>query len=571
MVASLLGGLGVFLLGMVLLTDGLKAVAGEALRRILTRYVATPLSGVGWGALVTALVQSSTATTLTTVGFVSAGLLTFTQAIGVIFGANLGTTSTGWIVSQLGFKVSLGSISPPLVLAGVAVRLLFKGRTAHAGTALAGFALLFMGIDLLQDGMGTLAARLSPSDLPGGMAGASAWGARLLLVASGFMMTLIMQSSSASMTTTLAAVASGAIGLEQAAALAIGQNIGTTPTTVAAAIGAPTAAKRTAAAHVLFNSLTALIAVVILPSLLRTCVWLGALVGADDAPTVLALFHTIFNVLGVLLLLPVVGPFARVIERVFPERGPRSTRYLAPSVAHLGPVALEAARRALVNVLGDISALFLSAVGRAAGRRPPATAMHDADAGLRSIARFIHGLGQSAQGAGERTREQALLHATDHLDRSLAALRRLHDAVGDARVFRTDSVVASACAPVAGVAERLATLAAESDAPGSAEYPIAVVGDAARVSHDTAELRREQRAEALRRAAEGQLDPDLAMRRVDALLWLDGVAYHLWRASHYLRPEPSDAKADADPPAADADEAPEARDSLLPPEHTPEA
>ena len=141
MTVQILGGIGIFLFGMVLMTDGLKALAGDALRRILTRRVASARAGVVWGAGLTALVQSSTATTLATVGFVSAGMLTFTQAIGVVFGANLGTTSTGWIVSQLGFKVSLGELAPPLVLLGAALRLLFKGRAAHAGTAVAGFAL----------------------------------------------------------------------------------------------------------------------------------------------------------------------------------------------------------------------------------------------------------------------------------------------------------------------------------------------------------------------------------------------------------------------------------------------
>src|SRR5690606_14694255 len=193
----------------------------EALRSILTRFVSGPVSGVGWGALVTALVQSSTATTLTTVGFVSAGLLTFTQAVGVIFGANLGTTSTGWIVSQLGFKISLGAISPPLVLLGVAMRLLGRGRLAHAGMAVAGFGLLFIGIDMLQDGMGGLSSRVSPADMPGTVE--SGLVARLILVVAGCIMTIIVQSSSAAMATTLAAVASGAIGLEQAAALIVGQ------------------------------------------------------------------------------------------------------------------------------------------------------------------------------------------------------------------------------------------------------------------------------------------------------------------------------------------------------------
>ena len=542
MLASLLGGLGVFLLGMVLLTDGLKALAGEALRRILTRYVATPRSGLAWGALVTTLVQSSTATTLATVGFVSAGLLTFTQAIGVIFGANLGTTSTGWIVSQLGFKVSLGAVSPPLILAGVAMRLLFKGRWSHAGTALAGFALLFMGIDLLQGGMGDLAARLSPGDIPGSHG--SSWGPRLALVGVGFLMTLVMQSSSASMAATLAAVASGAIGIEQAAALAIGQNIGTTPTAVAAAIGAPTAAKRTAAAHVLFNTITAVVALVLLHPLVRVCLWAAGLVGADDAPTVLALFHTAFNALGVLLLMPVLGPFARLIERVFPERGLRSTRYLAPSVAQIGPVAVEAARRALISILADVGALVFALV-RPHGRPPSAAALDEAVAGLQAVARFIHRLGQAAQGAGEQARAQALLHATEHLDRAVETLRSRPAGLPGHPARPADPVIASACTPLADLAGRVASLAEPTEAAAAPDLPVALTEDAHRISVETAGLRRQHRRDALGQAASGLLDPDLAMRRIDTILWLDGIAYHLWRAAHHLR-------ADPDKPAAEA-------------------
>jgi phosphate:Na+ symporter len=538
MIVSLIGGLGVFLLGMVLLTDGLKAVAGEALRRILTRFVATPLSGVGWGALVTAMVQSSTATTLMTVGFVSAGLLTFTQAIGVILGANLGTTSTGWIVSQLGFKVSLGAIAPPLVLVGVAMRLIFKGKAAHAGTALAGFALLFMGIDLLQAGMSSLASRLSPGDLPGG--DGLDWTPRLVLVGFGFVMTVIMQSSSASMTATLAAVASGAISLDQAAALAIGQNIGTTPTAVAAAIGAPTAAKRTAAAHVLFNVLTASVVVIFLPWVIDASRWGAGLVGSSDNPTILALFHTAFNLVGVMIVLPCVRPFARAIEWLFPDRGPRATRFLAPSVSLVGPIGLEAARRALVEVLAEVCAAVQAALtrGRVDAANIPGTS-------LREVVQFVHRLGRAELAATDRTREQSLLHACDHLERATELLERRP------QLDQLDSVVARAAAAGRELAAIGAGMRAdEGSGPSQAHDPVAVLSERAETtSRDMAELRRVERRDALSATAMGQLHPDTAMARIDALLWLDGMMYHLWRSAHHLRwdpkPESSEATAEA--------------------------
>ena len=422
MIVQILGGIGIFLFGMVLMTDGLKALAGDALRRVLTRHVASARSGVAWGAALTALVQSSTATTLATVGFVSAGLLTFTQAIGVVFGANLGTTSTGWIVSQLGFKVSLGDLAPPLVLVGAALRLLFKGRAAHAGTAVAGFALLFLGIDFLQDGMAAFSAALDTDKLPGA-GGNGSLGSRLLLVVVGCVVTVITQSSSATMTATLAAVASGAIGLEQAAAIVIGQNIGTTPTAVAAAFGAPTAAKRTALVHVLFNVFTAGVALLIFPWLLAGCEWTAARFGTHDAPTVLALFHTFFNGLGVAVLLPLAPRLARLIERVIPERGTSATRHLGLAVARMGPIATEAARRAMIEVLVEVGKSAADTVRGEAWHGRRRAALDEASLARAEVVRFVHEVGRNEQGKAEGAMQQAVLHAADHMERAIAALR----------------------------------------------------------------------------------------------------------------------------------------------------
>jgi phosphate:Na+ symporter len=139
---SILGGIGLFLLGMAVMTDGLKAVAGPALRTVLARAAATSLSGTFWGAIITLLVQSSSATTMTTIGLVSAGLLTFPQGLSLVFGANIGTTGTGWLVALLGVRVSLTAWALPIVFVGALLKLVGKGRWAGAGAAIAGFALI---------------------------------------------------------------------------------------------------------------------------------------------------------------------------------------------------------------------------------------------------------------------------------------------------------------------------------------------------------------------------------------------------------------------------------------------
>src|SRR6201989_1371773 len=163
---AVLGGVGLFLLGMTVMTDGLKAMAGSALRTVLSKAAATPLSGTFWGAVVTLLVQSSSATTMTTIGLVSAGLLTFPQGLSLVFGANIGTTGTGWLVALLGVRISLTAYALPIVFVGASLKLMGKGRWAAGGAAIAGFALILVGLTTLQQGMSGLAEQLKPADLP---------------------------------------------------------------------------------------------------------------------------------------------------------------------------------------------------------------------------------------------------------------------------------------------------------------------------------------------------------------------------------------------------------------------
>ena len=243
MTVSILGGVGLFLLGTTVMTDGLKALAGPALRTVLSKAAATPLRGALWGAIVTLLVQSSSATTMTTIGLVSAGLLTFRQGLGLVLGANVGTTGTGWLVALNGVRVSLTAAALPIIFAGALIRLLGRGRVSAAGAALAGFALVLFGLTTLQQGMGGLAERLHPADLPAVLAGPGApWWSGLFgvfaLVGVGLVMTTVMQSSTAAIAVTLSAYYAGAVGLDHGCALIIGQNIGTATSSAMAAIGA---------------------------------------------------------------------------------------------------------------------------------------------------------------------------------------------------------------------------------------------------------------------------------------------------------------------------------------------
>lgn len=357
--ASTLGGLGLFLLGMTMMTDGLRLAAGPALERILAGATRTRWHALGSGVLVTSMVQSSSAVTVATIGFVNAGLLTLGPALWVLFGANVGTTMTGWIVALVGLKFKIESLALPLLGLGVALRLGGEGaRRGAIGTALAGFGMLFMGIAMLQEAFTGLAGQVR---LP---QGEGAW-AVAAQVAVGAVMTVLMQSSSASMAIALTAAQEGLLTPMGAAAVVIGSNVGTTVTAVLATLGATPNARRAAAAHVLFNVLTGVVALVLLPWLVPAIAAArDALELPPDPAAKLALFHTIFNVMGVLLMWPMAGHLAAWLQQRFrareaDEAQPRhldDTVLAVPSLAmdalerevdRMGHAAVRAVRRAL--------------------------------------------------------------------------------------------------------------------------------------------------------------------------------------------------------------------------------
>lgn len=518
MIATVFGGIGLFLLGMVLMTDGLKAAAGDALRDILSRFTGGPLSAVFSGAAVTLIVQSSSATTLATIGFVSAGLLTFPQAIGLMLGAAVGTTSTGWIVSLLGLKLQMGTIAMPLIGVGALLRLLTRGRTASLGLALAGFGLIFVGISTLQNGMQDVAARIDPSWIPG----ASFLG-RLAMVGIGIGITVVMQSSSAGVATTLTALHAGTVDLEQAALLVIGHNIGTTATAALAGIGASTPARRTAISHVIFSIISGTIAFVGLPFFLAASSFLLPALGVGGDAASIAFFHTAFNVIGIAALLPFIGPYTAFITRLVPDRGPVLTRNLDASLTQVAPVATEAARRTAI----EISLVLVDeALRRLRGdppRRDPGTGLDAADAALAETRRFVATIVSPPESAKDRERHLSVLHAMDHLDRLTAALRD--------RVSAAALIAAPEMRERVGEARKTLETVRGWLADPASPAPTAVVRAA---SQETAEWRREQRKVFLEKAAVGGIGADDALTLVDAARWLDRVVYHVWRATHHL-------------------------------------
>ncbi len=318
---EILGSLGMFLFGMKVMSEALQKLSGEKLRALMRTMTGNRFLGVGTGFLVTCLVQSSSASTVMMVSFVNAGLLTVVEAIGMIMGANLGTTTTFWIVSFLGFKFSLSSIALPIV--GLAMPLIFsrKSTLRDTGEFLIGFGILFIGLMFLKDSVPDI------RNNPGQVAFIQNFtGHGLLSVlfffAFGTILTVIVQSSSAAGAITITAAASGWIDFPTAAAIILGENVGTTITANIAALGANTNAKRAALAHFIFNIIGVCWAIILFIPLTK---FFDAIVPGDalvpaNIPFHLAAFHSGFNIINTVLLIGFVPQIGKLVTRVIKDR-----------------------------------------------------------------------------------------------------------------------------------------------------------------------------------------------------------------------------------------------------------
>ena len=387
LVENLLGGMGLFLIGMWLLSDGLKLAGGRVLRTVLSRWTGTSLRGVLSGALITSLVQSSSAVTVAAIGFVNAGLISLRQAVNVIYGSNVGTTMTGWLVAFVGLQVDIKTFALPLIGVGMLLRITGDGtRRTAIGMALAGFGLFFVGIDFLRLAFAGLGQNVPlESLLGGGLRGVA------VAFAAGIAITVLMQSSSAAMAIILTAAAGGAVPVAVAAAMVIGTNIGTTSTAVLAVLGATPNARRVAAAHVAFNVITAAVALALLPVLLWALNWFEGAVSFGNSPAAaLALFHTAFNVLGVALMWPFTGHLVGFLERRFHSReeDEAQPRYLDRNVVATPLLAMHA----LVMELARMGGIALRMAKAAMSIEVAASPRLEADG--RILGRLVEAVGE---------------------------------------------------------------------------------------------------------------------------------------------------------------------------------
>ena len=319
---SLLGSLALFLFGMKTMSEGLEKFAGDRLRSILAAMTKNRMMGVLTGILITALIQSSSATTVMVVSFVNAGLMTLAQSIGVIMGANIGTTVTAWIISAVGFKVNIAAFAIPMLAIGMPLIFSKKGNHKSIGEFIFGFSFLFMGLSFLQEA----ATAMNIGDMVAGMLAhvpQDSFFTILLFVFVGALVTMIVQASAATMAITLMLFGMNipGFGFEQAAALAMGQNIGTTITAFMASLTANTQARRAALAHMFFNVFGVVAFLIVFYPACDAVSWVVEnLMGGGNDLFKLSAFHTAFNIINTLLLIGFVKQIEMFVCRVLPMK-----------------------------------------------------------------------------------------------------------------------------------------------------------------------------------------------------------------------------------------------------------
>lgn len=318
---SLFGSLALFLFGMKTMSEGLEKFAGDRLRAILAAMTKNRVMGVVTGIVITAMIQSSSATTVMVVSFVNAGLMTLTQAIGVIMGANVGTTVTAWMISAIGFKVNIAALTLPLMCVGMPLIFSSVSKRKSVGEFIFGFAFLFMGLSYLQQSATDLNIGSYVANLLAGMADGG-FLTILLFVVVGALVTMLVQASAATMAITLMLfdMHIQGFGFEQAAALAMGQNIGTTITAFMASLTANTQAKRAALAHMFFNVFGVLVVLIMFYPFCDAVTWIvtNVLHAGDNDLFRLSAFHTAFNIFNTLLLIGFVKQIEAFVCKVLP-------------------------------------------------------------------------------------------------------------------------------------------------------------------------------------------------------------------------------------------------------------
>ena len=346
---TIAAGVSIFLFGMLSLEQGFQAFAGGTLEKILNKTTDKLWKSLSFGIVSTTLMQSSSLVSVITISFLSAGLINLASGVGIIFGANIGTTTGAWLVAGFGLKVKISAYAMPMLVFGVLLLFQKAKSLKGIGYILVGLGFLFLGIHYMKEGFDAFKdsfdlAKFAVSGYPG----------LFLFAFIGIAATVVMQSSHATLVLTITALAAGQITYENALALAIGANVGTTITAIIGSMSANEQGKRLAAAHLIFNMVTGLIAIVFIYQMMATVEWISAHTGIaeDDYTLKLAVFHTLFNTIGVMVMLPLIGRLVTLLEGLFEPKAVlvSQPKYLTDSAFEFPDTAVEAVRQETLRI-----------------------------------------------------------------------------------------------------------------------------------------------------------------------------------------------------------------------------
>jgi phosphate:Na+ symporter len=351
-VKDIAAGVAIFLFGMLFLEQGFKAFTGGTLENLLKRTTDKLWKSLSFGVITTTLMQSSSLVSVITISFLSAGLIGLSAGIGIIFGANLGTTTGAWLIAGFGLKVKISAFAMPMLVFGIILVFQSSKALKGAGYILAGLGFLFLGIHYMKEGFEAFKVTidLSAYAIPG-LRGL------LIFALLGIIATVIMQSSHATLVLIITALAAGQITYENALALSIGANVGTTITAILGAMGSNVEGRRLAGAHLVFNLVTGIVAITFIDQFLATVNFFSEKAGIanDDYTLKLAVFHTLFNLAGIIIMLPFISPLVKLLELVLKpkKRKVSEPRYLNDSVLEMPDTAIEAIKKEIRHLFDN--------------------------------------------------------------------------------------------------------------------------------------------------------------------------------------------------------------------------
>ncbi|MGQ9843146.1 MAG: Na/Pi cotransporter family protein [Spirochaetota bacterium] len=511
-IITAIGGIGILLLGIILMSESIQKLAGPRFRKALTNLTGGKLKALCTGILVTTIIQASSATAIATIGFVSAGLITMSQALAIIFGANVGTTATAWIVAIFGIQYSIGNFSLIFVACGVIFKILYTDNRSDIGSLLAGFGLLFFGITLMRQGMSYLPQTIDLSYISG-----FSIIDRFILFGIGCILTILMQSSSAAVVIALVALNSGTINLFQAQAMLIGMNAGKSVPILFAAIGATPDTKRIIISDILFNIVTATILFGLLPFLSPFLNFVFKNYGAIVPEIQLAVFHTLFNVIGVLLFFPFITPLIRILKTLFANTTLHLTQHLDEAIAKAPPIAVETARRTVIDI-----ALFIIHILKEMLQKNENNVGRNLKIATQALEETKYFLSKVITDPHQKqlySEHISVLHAIDHLNSII-------DACGESQTI----LILNGSSNFSDMKFSFYNELNESQKALQSQSLVDSVEKIQELSQYLANTRKLERVEVLKKTASGIIDSHTALEYIEAIRFIDRLGYHIWRA-----------------------------------------